>query len=193
MLRVAAVAKTITDHDEFVGSGEAVVKACLVHDLGNLIKSRMDIAPELYAPEGSEYWAEKKDCMIATYGDDPNKATLAMLGELNIDSEVERIVREMSFDSIKEIAEGGDVNVKVALYSDMRVGLHSIVSIEERFEDVKKRYVPIGRFDEAEVDRRFLAGKKIETDLFEDLSIKPDEITEETTKSTQESLLDWEI
>ena len=69
MLRVGAIAKIVAGISPDVDE-ELVVTAALLHDVGNIVKITFDIAPELLAPEGIDYWKERKVETVAKYGTD---------------------------------------------------------------------------------------------------------------------------
>ena len=193
MLRVAAVAKQICDSVDTEVDADAVVKACLLHDMGNLIKSKLDSAPELFEPEGVEYWEKVKAEMIKNYGADVHVATLKIVSEATNEEKIIALVNEMAFDEIKEIAKSGSLEVRLALYADMRIGFNGVISIDERFDDIRDRYVPRGRFTEEELELRRSSAKQIEKDIFATSSILPEDINDESVSDVITMLLEVEI
>src|SRR5437899_3061825 len=79
MLRVAAVASLICDSIGLPVDRESVIAACLVHDLANIIKFRMNVIPEFFKPEGVEYWQKIKEEYIGKYGEDEHEATIKII------------------------------------------------------------------------------------------------------------------
>lgn len=193
MLRVAAVAKQICDSVNTEVDVDTVVKSCLLHDMGNLIKSKLDSAPELFEPEGVEYWEKVKAEMIKNYGSDVHVATLKIVSEVTNEEKIIALVNEMAFDEIKEIAKSGSLEVRLALYADMRIGFNGVISIDARFDDIRDRYVPRGRFTEEELELRRSSAKQIEKEIFTNSSISPEDITDESTAEIQKELLKVEI
>lgn len=186
MLRVASVGQLIYDN-KYKIDAKNIVSACLLHDMGNLIKSKIDVFPEMFEPEGIKYWSKAKEELIAVYGSDVHMATLTMVKEIVLNEEIVRIVDEMSFDRICEIAGGNDQELKIVLYADMRVGLHGIITIDERFDDIKDRYVP-HRFTSEELERRRRCAKRIEEEIFEQTTIRPEDIDNISVAPVIESL-----
>lgn len=84
---------------------------------------------------------------------------------------------------------------KICAYSDMRVGPHGVISIEERVTDGRKRYE--GRKDKAISSDKYevLAGalKEVERQIFEIITIKPEDITDDLVNMRIEKLRDFEI
>lgn len=190
MIRVAAVAKLICDNLPGLVDTDDVVTACLVHDMGNLIKVKFDVAPALYEPEGVSYWHEQQTACIQTYGSDVHIATLAMIRNIGVTPAVERIVDEASFEEIVAVADEGSFESKILEYADMRVGLRGIVSLETRLQDIRDRYAP-ERFTAEEMNEKAAAARRIEMELFRDCRVKPDDITDASTENIQAELWGW--
>lgn len=190
MLRVASVAKLICEH-VYEANESAIVRACLVHDMGNLLKVKFDVSPEQFEPEGVGFWQEIQDAMRREYGDDVHEATIAMIRQVAT-NEVVALVQSMAFDHIHDIARGGNLDVQIALYADMRVGLHGVVSLDERFDDIEARYVP-QRFSSEELQLRREAGRRIEEIVFDDIALSPVQITEESTTRMHQQLLEMDF
>jgi 5'-deoxynucleotidase YfbR-like HD superfamily hydrolase len=78
-LRVAAVASIICDSFDFLINKEKIIKVCLLHDMGNIIKFQLDYFPELNKPEGLEYWQNVQKEFIAKYGPNEHNATMKIM------------------------------------------------------------------------------------------------------------------
>lgn len=191
MVRVAAVAEMVCEHSPLSINKEVAVSACLLHDMGNLIKVNFAAAPELFDPEGVGYWQEVQAEMIEMYGD-VGSATRAIVHEIMPLQAVENTIKQASFKKMKEIAESGTLEEKLLEYADMRVALNGIVLMGERFNDIRERYTPHHHSIEY-IDELEAAAGKIEKELFEDVAIDPEDITEETTAEIQKQLRSWEI
>lgn len=188
-LRVAAVAKVITD--SFVGNldREGVVKACLVHDMGNIIKFDLAYFPDFFQPEGLKYWQEVKDEYISKYGSDEHGATIAIAKEVKLSENIMDCLNNIGFSKSTSNAEGDSFENKIAAYSDMRVGPHGVISMEDRIEEGHKRYqgkkhsIGSNNFESLSNSLRVM-----ETQIFEKVSIKPEDITDEKVKGLIEEL-----
>src|SRR3954471_17109842 len=86
-LRVAAVAAIICDSLPGIDK-EAVITACLFHDMGNIIKSDLSYFPEFTKPEGIVYWGKVKQDYIRKYGRDEHTATIAIAKEIGLPEKV---------------------------------------------------------------------------------------------------------
>ena len=192
MIRVAAVAKQISNHYEIEIDEETIVTACLLHDMGNLLKFKFDVAPELCEPEGVAYWVAAQQEMKEKYGENVHDATCAMIKEISSDPKVNEVTDNASFDVIIQVAETGSLEEKVLEYADMRVGLHGIISVRERFDDIANRYTP-HRFTKDIVEERYKACQRMEQEIFANSIITSEDITDESTKDIQAALYNFEI
>lgn len=191
MIRVAAVAQIICDHSPLPINREVAISACLLHDLGNLIKVNFKLGSELFDPEGIEYWKAVQTEMIEKYGD-VETATNAMIAEAGVNNEIASTVKAATLVKLTEIVESGSMETKVLEYADMRVNLWGIVSLNERFEDIWDRYVP--HIHTAKyIDELELAAQKIEDDIFSRSNIQPSDITDESTAEIQSTLREFDI
>lgn len=191
MVRVGAVAWVVCDHSPLPIDKTVAVSACLLHDMGNLIKVKFEAAPEFFEPEGVGYWQEVQAEMIETYGD-VGSATRAIVHEIAPMPAIEKTIEEASLHKMKEIVESGTLEAKLLEYADMRVALRGITTMHERFEDIRERYTP-HRHSAAYIDELEVAAGKIEQELFSGATIRPNDITEDTTAGIQKQLQSWEI
>jgi hypothetical protein len=188
-LRVAAVSQLLCNAIPNFENTKEVVTTCLLHDMGNIIKFDLNYFPEFLKPEGLEYWQKVKDEYIKTYGESEHYATQSIIAEL-VDSErIKEYANQVGFSKLQETENDTSLAKKICAYSDMRVGPHGVISINERVADGRKRYE--GRIDKAIGSDRYevLANalKEVEKQIFEIATIKPDDITDEliTKKITE--------
>ncbi|MGD0665386.1 MAG: HD domain-containing protein [Rhabdochlamydiaceae bacterium] len=170
MRRVAAVGELILSA-ESDASKDDVVAALLLHDLGNIVKFRLE--------EEDATWKKIQQEMIAKYGSVDHGATEKMVHELGVNDRVASLIAGMGFDNLPGVIESSDRELKICLYSDQRVAPYGVVSLQERFADLRKRYkgtALASRFDEAQEERALL----LEQQIFNDLSLKPSEINDLT-------------
>jgi len=191
MVRVAAVAEMVCDHSPLPIDRITVVSACLLHDMGNLIKSTPAEIPDLFEPEGVGYWQEVQAEMTQLYGD-VGSATRAIVADIAPLPTIEETIEHASFSKMTEIAEVGTLEAKLLEYADMRVALRGIVSMKERFNDIRDRYVPVPHPSEY-IDELEAAAMQIEVALFAGASIVPSDITEESTAAIQKELFEFDI
>jgi len=204
-LRVAAIAEIICNNISVPIDKDSVVKACLMHDMGNIIKFKLEYFPEFTQPEGLEYWENIQNEYIQKYGKNEHYATVKIINELEVDSKILELVDSVGFLTAKDNKDSNDFNRKICEYADMRVIPSGVVSLEERFNDVKKRYDHkdgsssiIDRGSDFPIE----PGEKlreifetslieIEKQIFEKCRIKPDYINDETVASKIELLKEF--
>ena len=188
-LRVAAVAQQICNSLNISVNADEIILACLLHDMGNIIKSKFDNGNNLFSYSDDEltYWQAIKEEFVGKYGDDENKATEKIIKELEIDKKISDILAHTFIFQLPEIDHENDMTPKIVKYSDLRVGLHGIVSLEERLEDARVRY-PGVLTEEIEI-----AIHHIEKEIFSHSKLKPEDITDESSAKYIEELKNFEI
>ncbi|MFA6386789.1 MAG: HD domain-containing protein [Candidatus Paceibacterota bacterium] len=193
-MRVAAVAMQIIKSLDFEVDQESVVKACLLHDMGNIIKFQLDFFPEWNKPDILVYWQGVKEEYIFKYGSDEHKASLLIADELGASVKIKDLVYCVDSASVEMIANEDDFDRKLCLYADGRVSPSGVVSINERSLDAKKRYRDHpNKFDE---ERRIFHNtnlNSIEKQIFSHTSIRPEDINDESIKDYLEKLKDYSI
>lgn len=194
MLRVAAVASVICDSNQEEINKENIVTACLLHDMGNIVKTRFDIMLEFFEPEGVEYWKTVKEDFAKKYSSDDAVMTLLIAKEIGVSSEVLSLIESIGFAKCVKNEQQAFDN-KIANYSDLRAGPYGVVSMKDRIAEAHKRYLgtnfDIGSVQDFELLSR--SAQNIEQQIFEKSSIKPEDITEEKIKSVMMKLKDFVI
>jgi hypothetical protein len=195
-LRVAAVGKTICDHFDLRLDTQSVVMACLLHDMGNIIKSDFSLFPEALEPLGRAHWEQVKQEYIDTYGPSEHDAALTIAREIGVSKEVIGLIDGIGFSKLETTRDQNIFEIKIVEYSDCRVSPHGVTSMTARLEDARKRYadkftdIPSAstRFDEL-----LHAAHEVETQLFAHTDIRPEELTEEAMRPAAEALRDYKI
>lgn len=191
MLRVAAVASLICENFNEPLPKEEIVTACLIHDMGNIIKSRFEFFPEFLEPEGLEYWQKVKDDYIKKYGENEEDANEKIAQELGVSSKIIFLVNQDCFSLFCQQKDSDNMGVKVMHYADARVSPYGVVSYEERMNEAKKRYENSPREEERQ---KFVAcGKEIEKQIFAKCKIKPEDINDETVAQVILELKDFVV
>lgn len=194
-LRVAAVSQLICDSILDFEDKKCVISTCLLHDMGNIIKFNLNYFPEFLKPEGLEYWQKVKDEYIQRYGTDEHHATQIIISELVDSDKVREYADQVGFSKLQETKKDTSLAKKICAYSDMRVGPHGIISIEERVVDGRKRYE--GRKDKTISSDKYeiLANdlKEVEKQIFEIASISPESITDESVNEEVSELRNFII
>lgn len=194
-LRVTAVAKQLSDSLNVTIDNDSLIRACLLHDMGNIIKFDLSLFPEFLEPEGLEYWEQVKQGFIDKYGPDEHHASLEIAAELGASQEVIDIIDSIGFSKIKEDYHTGTIEMKLAEYADMRVGPMGVLSIDERMADGQKRYQHRKDYFLKEGQRTAIAIAlhKMEDELFRVSTIQPADVTNESVAPLIEQLKTYEI
>jgi len=181
MLRVAGVGKIITESWQDRELARKSVLACLVHDLGNLAKFKLE-------PKYQAEWGPKQVKLWERWGHDAHDATYGILRELGLDEYVGCLLAEAEFYAGK--AEEIDMAktpkpALIVLYADLRVAINGVVTLEERIEDLKRRY------QNDRVESRW--GKSLEEYMQTLTTVNLQSITEESVTPFFDELLAIQI
>ncbi len=196
MLRVASVASMISDNwtGQEVIDKEKLITAALLHDMGNIIKIRLEHLPELIKDERLEYLQEIKKEFILRYGNDEHKATLEILKELNLNEEITYLINGVGHLHFCDQLNSDNINIKILNYADTRVGPFGILSYEDRMTEVSLRYKQYGNFIGDEIHEKGVScGREIENQIFANCKIKPVDITEDSCKNMIEELKNFVV
>lgn len=195
-LRVAAVAKSIASKFKENVDEKDIVSACLLHDMGNIIKFDLQYFPEFLEPLGIEYWQNVKNSFIEKYGSDEHVATIKIAKEIGVSHGVIDCIEHIGFSIIKKNEAERHFGHKICNYSDMRVGPHGVLTIDERLKDARKRYenrVHTIASDRVVYETFIFALQNMEKQIQENIDIDLNDITDEHTKVLLEELKDFEI
>lgn len=201
-LRVAGAAKTVCDHLDMPIDTHSVVLAGLFHDMGNIVKFDLSYYPDTVKPEGKEYWEGVKGEYVGKYGAEQHGASRKIAEEIGLPERVIEIIGNIGFSKMRQLVASDSYELKVCEYGDSRVTPYGIRSMDERWEDGRKRY--LGRKDAASVARgvsesqeAFEAlvalGHELEQQIFAHASIRPEEITDASVAPIIEELWDYRV
>jgi len=193
-MRVAAVAIEICESLDVEIDKENIVKACLLHDIGNIIKFKLDHFPKENEPEGIDYWQQVQDEYILKFGINEHLASLLIAKELNVSSAVYNLIDSVEPSYVEKIAIGDSLGQKICLYSDNRVNPYGVVSIDERNMEAKERYKNHPHAFNEEDRIIFMKNmEEIEKQIFSHSKIKPEDINDESIKDLLEKLKSYTI
>lgn len=193
-LRVAGVAHMLCDALQQQEKHD-VVTACLLHDMGNLIKMTFHHFPEAFEPEGVEFWATEQAAMKEHYGADEHRATIMIAQELGVSDRVIQIIDNIGFGRIPELLAAEDIACVLAEYADLRVAPGGVVSFQERLEEVHRRYAKkeVCIDQSSWYERHMVSIPQVEARLFLDIPLRPEHITEEAVAALFPVLQAWEL
>ncbi|MCL5667058.1 MAG: HD domain-containing protein [Patescibacteria group bacterium] len=199
--RVAAVAdyivKNIARSVPVALDSEAIIKACLLHDMGNLVKFDFNYTREkflgLIDVKTLPYWEQTQREFRKKYGTNSHQATMKIIEDLGIGGRVKELVNCIGFTTGKANAESGDFGKKICAYSDMRVEPHGVVSLEERFRGLRERYRNHPTDTGSKREEFEQALREIEKQIFNQAEIKPEQVKNQAIAPLAEKLRDFEI
>jgi hypothetical protein len=183
--RVAGVACKIIEEFGAVDAAtpfykNEVVSACLLHDMGNILKFDLARFPEFLGSEGLAYWEGVKEEFAAKYGSNEHAATLTIAKEIGVSARTWKYIDAVGFSNAATVARSGSLEKMICCYADQRVSPRGVVSLDERFEDGARRYAGrvhrITNVEYASVQIAALA--EMEKQIFARTTIAPDAITE---------------
>ena len=193
-IRVAAVAMQICESLDIEIDKESIVKACLLHDMGNIIKFQLDIFPEWNKPEGVEYWQMVKDEYISKYGTNEHSASVAIALELGVTSHICDLINCVDSSFADKIVKEDDFEKKICAYADNRVSPYGIVSVEEHSLNAKERYKNHPQAFTEEARLFFIENVHIvENQIFSHSNIKPEDINNDSIIFYLEKLENFSI
>jgi len=185
-ITVAAVAKSICDLKRHTDT--TVIKACLLHDMGNIIKFKFDRPIPGLVTNDVTYWKEVQRDFIDTYGADVHDATMSIARELGCDNSLMELIDAVGFTHGIDTLNSNDIDKMIAGYSDMRVSPTGVTSLEHRLHDLKERYGDTP--DRAKFEQAFREMEKL---LFSDTGRGPEEITDSSIATYKKELASLQI
>ena len=180
-LRVAGVASILCDSATVEVDKNSVIKACLLHDMGNIIKFNFERQPKGAELDNLEHWREVKQEYIEKYGANEHDATYNIAKELGVSERIIELIDCGGFSRVCRTAENADYNIKITGYSDGRVSPQGVVSLKERLYDGQKRYEHVYKAvgDSERKERQNKCFHELEKQVFENQVIEPEDITDE--------------
>ncbi len=198
MQRVAAVALTITQHlSSRLSEAEErnITAACLLHDMGNIVKFDLTQFPQFLEPEGSHYWTQVQDGFKQKYGPVAHVVTRSIVSEMGVSDRVAELVEAVGFEQAEANIRSTDIAKKICAYSDVRVTPIGVTTLYNRLKDLDRRYASkYPRPEELQKRLRFREiCQTLEQQIFASCTIEPDEITELSVASLRDDLAKFEF
>jgi len=179
-IRVAAVAHMIADAFDEPLRIPNIVSACLLHDMGNILKFDLARFPEFVEPEGRAHWEAVKASFTERYGPDEHIATLRIAGEIGVSNLTFELIGAIGFTRALENRASENFEKKICCYADMRVAPHGIVSLADRLAEGKLRYAHKYPTEEDAQSFELTAAtlREMEKQIFSRTAIDPKDITD---------------
>ncbi len=171
---------------------QSLITACLLHDMGNIIRFNLERFPEYNEPEGLEYWKNVQNDYKVKYGASEHEATLSILRELGMSQSISDYVEGSEFMGERDSIEGVPFLKRLFCYVDNRVAIYGVTSIEEKNKDYETRYSHDSNIVQNSLNRRrnFAA---IEQEIFANCSIKSEDINSTSVEKYIERLKEYSI
>src|SRR3989339_85210 len=112
-IRVAGVASMICDSLSIKTEKDDIVRACIFHDMGNIVKFNLNHFPKENEPEGIDYWQKVKEDYILKYDSNDHLANLAVARELGVSSRVYDLIDCIDVRMAESILLGDDWGKKI--------------------------------------------------------------------------------
>jgi 5'-deoxynucleotidase YfbR-like HD superfamily hydrolase len=181
-LRVAGVAKYICNQlSEKDFSERDLITACLLHDMGNIVKADLSVFPEFITPELLPRFEKQKKEMMEKYHDE-HDATLGIARELGVGLGVYTYLENARLLKFNE--KEAELAVQIYNYADMRVHPFGIRALQERLDNLRARYETkkmregLPPFNREAFEKRL---HEFEDDIFSCIaSVRPQDITDES-------------
>jgi hypothetical protein len=187
MLRVTRVADLVMDGWKKHVDKTLIIKTCLFHDLGNIVKFNLDIALDGVSPI-SPAWKKVQQNYIQKFGSSAHVTTIKICRELKALDVIPILEEEKTLyeDSpTTEMLTRASTPALILMYADMRVMPKGISAIKERANDLHLRYKkPLNEFLWLTSFEQYIANQT-DTDL--------QKITDQSKTKTSAEYLDLEI
>lgn len=190
MLRVAACSNLIIDNWNGPQiNKEAIIRVCLLHDMGNIVKIPEDFSTD-------EYFLKTRKKYFEKYGTNDHEINLEIGKEQGLSEKEILILDGKRSRKNGETLNSNSYERKICAYCDQRVAPDGVVGIKERLEDAKVRYKdkPLSVWSNEEKANHLIeCALKIEKQIMKYCSIRPEDINDNTIKSYIEGLKGYNI
>jgi hypothetical protein len=187
MLEVAAVASYLVDNaQDNELDKQSVVEWALLHDMGNIVKFKDFISPQMRM--GEDYWRKIQSKFKEKYGSDAHQATVNIIKEMNLINE-SSVLNLINASDFRSISKNGypSLEIRICDYADMCVSPLGIVGFNKRIEDLVKRY------NLTEDDLSTKTRKKNTKELNDHLKVEVGEINKVDFSDLIKSLSEYDI
>ena len=129
------------------------------------------------------------------YGKDDHKANLEICEKLGIENNVISLINGFGFANTGKTFKSKSIELKICVYSDMRVSPQGITSLRDRFEEAKRRYLQNqkGVYKRKQFEKFIPMWTEMEKQIFTHSGIKPEDITEGEVHLLLNKLRNFEI
>jgi len=161
--------------------------------MGNIIKFDLSqIHNFLNQDVDINYWIRVQEEFKKKYRNNEHEAHWQIAKEIGVSDRILELIGCISFKGAAQNAAGQDFGKKIVHYSDGRVGPKGVVSLEERFADLRNRYRQHGD-NTPERDNFENALRQIEKQIFARSVISPSDINPASVSKKIEELKNFII
>ena len=190
MLRVAACSNLIIDN--WKGKEidkEAIIRVCLLHDMGNMVKIPEDFSK-------NEEFIKIRKKYFDKYGTNDHEINLEIGKQEGLKEKEIIILDGKRSRKNEETLKSNSYEIKICAYCDQRVAPDGVVGIKERLEDAKIRYKckPLSVWSNEEKANYLIeCSLGIEKQIMEHCKLRPENINDESIKTYVEELKNYEM
>ncbi|MBP6866334.1 MAG: hypothetical protein KBC12_02200 [Candidatus Pacebacteria bacterium] len=192
MLRVGAVAKILTSQIKESGfPSKEIISACLLHDMGNIVKFDLDNVPAGLDIPNIEHWKEVQKKVIDQYGLDEHDATYQMAKDMGVSKVTLDAISNCGTAKAKKVLEEKSIPAMFVTYSDYHVAPTEIVTPEDRLNNILIRYKNTPKYEGYVRDGNNVL--EIAHYLEKQYSLDKQQVNEISVKTVVSELLEWEL
>ena len=186
MLKTAALVCWILDRwkgKDVLNKGR-MIKACLLHDIGNIVKGSDEkfrrIFPDSFSEDAWQYWLNVRSHIGKRYGTTDIEATLNIANEINVGTDVIRLIQAKQFSNNAKTCNDSDFEAKICAYADQRISPEGVLSIRDRLSEAKRRQkgISTSSVNQSNFEELKSCALKIEEQIFAYTQGKPEDITD---------------
>lgn len=190
MLRVAACSNLIIDNwNGQKLDKEAIIRVCLIHDMGNMVKIPEDFSKD-------EEFIKTRKKYFDKYGTNDHEINLEIAKIEGLSEKELKILDGKRSRKNEETLNSNSYEIKICAYCDQRVAPNGVVGIKERLEDAKIRYKnkPLSVWaNEEKANYLIQCSLGIEKQIMDHCKLKPEDINDNTIRAYIEKLKMYEI
>jgi hypothetical protein len=190
-LQVAAVALQICDSTNLSIDKENVIKACLLHDMANIVKYDLHNEYSGLEIDDLDYWRVVQKEYIEKYGADDHQATYSLIKEMNLPEPLFKLLEKNLQLISREDINMSDVESCICKYADMRLSPHGVMPLKERLEEWQRRASAYVSYET--MYNIYEIYKQVEEKIFTSSSIKPEDINDNSIANRVEKLRNTNI
>jgi predicted HD phosphohydrolase len=192
MLQVGAVAKIVTDQiNEPDFPATQIISACLLHDMGNIMKFDLDNVPVGLDIPDIDHWKSVQADIRNQYGLDEHQVTHHIASEIGVSSTTLSAIENCGTSKAASVLADQNIPAMFVTYCDYHVAPASIVSPAQRLADILDRYAGTPKHAGYQADSQnvLALADYLETTY----NLDPGLVTAEAVAGVVESLKDWDL